>query len=150
MSEREALIVVVASRAHEQWRAQHRLQRGDVPAIKTTKDEAWIALHGVSELDIAAASYEQLPADWQFENRVAAELTVDELLAAQSRGEPLDEAFIERVADALHAAWVDRNRSWAAAELLLPYAELPEVEKEKDRLFVKQGLSVLQAASSQV
>ncbi len=143
MTDREDQIVRVASRAHEEWRAQHRRQRGDVPRIKTTKDEAWIARHGVSELDIAAVGYEDLPADWQFENRVSAEVTVDALRAAQNRGEPIDDAFIERVADALHAAWIERNRSWAPAELLLPYAELPEVEKEKDRLFVRQGLAVL-------
>jgi hypothetical protein len=50
------------------------------------------------------------------------------------------EAFLERAAEAVHDAWIERNRAWAPAEQCVPYAELPENEKEKNRVIVRRAL----------
>jgi hypothetical protein len=65
---------------------------------------------------------------------------VDQVLNAQTEGRALDNAFIEQAADAAHVSWLERNGSWAPAHQKLPYAELSEEEKEKDRVFVRRAI----------
>lgn len=144
MDNREKIVNAVASVGHEEWRKGWKEANGDAPRIKTTTDEAWIKKNGTDQVNIAALSYEQLPSDWQKENRLAGEATADALLAAKEQRRPFDSQLMEEVADHLHAKWLERNGSWAPPEQSVPYAQLSEAEKEKDRLFVRAGFDAIQ------
>ena len=137
---------MVASLAHDHWRGEWRRQKGEKPRIMKTTDAAWIAARGgATGLDIAATPYDGLPADWQRENKLAAAVAVDQILLSIMSDTPLQDyfGFVERAAAVVHAKWVERNDSWCNEELKKPYDELPEGEKEKDRLFVRQVIEVL-------
>lgn len=143
MQSRDQLVAAVAAAAHEDWRVQYRSANGDTPRIKKTKDPAFLA-RGITEVDIAALAYAELPSDWQAENKAGAECAVDQVLAALER-RALDAAFIEEASAAQHAKWLERNGSWAPASQQLPYAQLTEDEKEKDRFFVRRAIAASQA-----
>ena len=137
---REAMVVAVASRAHEDWRSGYRATNGEKPRIKNTKDEIWMRAHGTDQVDIASLPYTELPSDWQLENRLSAESAVDIVLTAVENNQPLDEAFIEKASNDLHSNWLGRNGGWASDVQRLPYVELPEGEKEKDRFFARSAI----------
>ncbi len=65
------------------------------------------------------------------------------VLSAKNAGLPLDCAFIERAASAVHDAWLSRNRAHASEEERKPYKELSEEDKEKERIFVRRILNVV-------
>ena len=50
---------------------------------------------------------------------------------------------MEAFAAIVHDQWVARNSSWAPAELQVPYARLPETEKEKDRVIVRVAAAAI-------
>ncbi len=146
MKNRNEMVALVAGQAHEDWRVQWKSQNGDTPRVKKTKDQAWIDNHdGKTELDIAATAYADLPSDWQGENKAGAEVVVDAVLSAIESGRELDATFVEEAAATAHTKWVERNGSWAAEGLNKPYAELPEAEQEKDRVFVSRAVAACQA-----
>jgi len=43
----------------------------------------------------------------------------------------------------MHDKWLERNGEWAPAEQKLPYDELSEEEKEKDRVVIKKAIDAL-------
>src|SRR3989338_6890359 len=138
---REILVSLVTSQAHEDWRREWKSQNGETARVKKTTDTAWAAAHnGKDHLDIAATAYEDLPSDWQRENRLAAEVAVDAVIAALEQGRVMDSLFIEEVSAICHEKWIERNALWASAEQKRSYFELPESEKEKDRLFVRRAM----------
>lgn len=65
------------------------------------------------------------------------------VLSAQAHGVPLDDVLTERVASAVHDAWLARNHAHASETERLSYGELPEEEKEKDRRFVRAILRII-------
>lgn len=139
------IVAKVASKLHDAWREPRRIEGTNTfePRIKPAKDEAWIASHnGQTEVDIANTSYEDLPEPWKAENRAAAQSAVNEIKKAEASGIPLDESFIETASDAQHVEWLERNGSWAEEQQKLPYSELPESEKEKDRIVIRTALDV--------
>lgn len=144
MRSRDQMVAEVAAAAHEDWRTQYRAANGDTPRIKKTKDAAFLA-RGVTEVDIAALSYAELPSDWQAENKAGAECAVDLVLAALEQRRALDTSFLEEASTTQHARWLERNSSWAPASQQLPYGQLTEDEKEKDRFFVRQAIAASQA-----
>lgn len=145
MQDENCLIAIVASAAHEDWRIQYRAVNGDKPRIKKTKDADWSAAHdGATELDIASTVYEDLPADWQAENLAGAESAVRTLMAADMLGRNLDEAFVEEASAIQHDDWLERNGSWAPPEQAVPYAELSEADKAKDRFFVLETIKAFE------
>ena len=138
---RDRMVALVAGQAHEDWRAGWQAEHGNEPRIKKTNDETWSAAHdGATELDIAATAYDDLPSDWQGENKAGAFVCVDAVLAQVSAQQPLDDAeFLESAAAEVHTAWVLRN-PWAKDELKVSYAELPEEEKAKDRVGMRRAI----------
>jgi len=132
-------VVLVATAGHEQWRADYKAANGDKPRIKKTKDPEFVS-RGVTEVDIASMTYSELPSDWQAENKAAAECAVDCFLGAVAIGRALDDGFVEEASATQHEKWLERNGEWAPPEQKLPYAELSEEEKEKDRFFVRQAI----------
>lgn len=141
-TQRDAMIESVASQSHEDWRTAWYDKNGNVPRIKTTKDQTWIFTHGVTELDIAATTYANLPSDWQGENKLGAEIAVDLVIEAVKENQAKLETheFMEGASSTVHDRWVDRNRSWAGANLCVPFSELSPDEQEKDRLFVRRAI----------
>jgi len=144
MKSRNDLVITVATAAHEDWRTQYKAANGDTPRIKKTKDQSFIT-RGILEVDIASLSYTELPSDWQTENKAGAECAVDCVLAALGQNRPLETNFVEEASSVQHDKWLERNGAWAPENQKLPYSQLTEFEKEKDRFFV---LAAIEAAKS--
>lgn len=47
---------------------------------------------------------------------------------------------IESLSDTIHKQWMVRNGSWAPAEQMVDYKDLPEAEKEKDRVIARAAV----------
>lgn len=128
---------------HDEWRASRKQKGGSFePRVKKTKDKNWIKINNTEEVDIANTNYGYLPEDWKRENKISAEVTLDEIYLHKDKNQELNEEFIEKASATLHEKWLDRNSQWAAAEQELPYNELSEEEKEKDRVIIRKGLEI--------
>lgn len=115
-----------ASRAHEEWR--HNFDpTGSKMRIKKNSDG--------TEGDINVP-FNKLHPDWQKEN-----------LAAGNAAEQAVKKFphdIEKASEYIHIKWMERNpkADYNAAQHV-PYDELPEDEKEKDRVHVRTMMKLL-------
>lgn len=139
------LVSQLGSVLHDEWRAPRRIAGTDrhEPRVKKTKDQQWSETHGDAvEVDIANTTYSDLPSDWQYENQASAQVTVDQIADAVAAGGELDAAFVETASSVLHDEWLKRNGAWAPAEQKLPYTELLEAEKEKDRVIIRKGIEL--------
>lgn len=147
--QKESAISALAGQLHDEWRAPRIKEDGSYePRIKKTEDQEWIAEHGTDEVDIANTAFPELPADWRAENQAAAETVMDLVFQAAKNGRPLDDAFIEEASAQVHDKWLERNGEWAPEELKKPFAELPEKEKEKDRVQVRKAIETFEAAKN--
>ncbi|MGH7236977.1 MAG: hypothetical protein ACREGF_00390 [Candidatus Saccharimonadales bacterium] len=127
-------VIKLASRFHDDWRATRKQEDGSYePRIKTTKDETWAAQHGTTEVDIANTSFEDLPEDWQAENKTAAEVAQGALEAGIASGADITrDTFVESASSQIHDAWLGRNEWAKGGELDVPYAQLTPDEQDKD------------------
>lgn len=126
-------IATLGSVFHDSWRSRHRRPDGSyAPQPRATTDQAWMEVHGVREVDIANTSFEDLPADWQAENRAAAGVIVGILKEYNGNVDLNDPAIRAAVGEKIHAAWLSRNKRAWGGELDVPFAELPAEEQEKD------------------
>lgn len=143
MQDKNRMVVEVASFAHDEWR-KLRLISGThgqpdaryEPRIKPT------GLPDGGEIDIANTSYANLPPKWQKENKMGAESAVGAIL---DQGVPLYDVNIEAAANVVHDEWMKRNM-WAkddSPHLFVPYEDLAEDEKEKDRVFVRNAIRIM-------
>jgi hypothetical protein len=118
----------VASALHNEWRANRKREDGTYEP--RMKDD------GVGgQVDIANTDYINLPEKWQTENRIAAEVAVNLVYGAKQEGKDITSPeFLEEASEAVHIEWMKRNpkEEWNAAQHV-PYSELPESEKQKDR-----------------
>ena len=139
----------MTSQLHDEWRRPRlRKSGGYEPRVKQTKDQEWSKKNnGATEVDIANASYEDLPSDWQAENKASASVAITEVEAAIRDGRELDDAFIEEASSTLHDKWLERNGSWAPPEQNKPYADLTEEEKEKDRVIIRKAIEAVEKRS---
>ena len=146
--QRMEMVTELASLLHDEWRAPRKQEDGSFePRIKKTKDETWKAAHGgAEEVDIANTSFAELPADWQEENRAAAEVAMNEVFSAAESGRVLDDAFIEEASSTVHDKWLERNGEWAPEDQKKPFGELPEEEKEKDRAQVRKAIEIFESS----
>lgn len=137
-------VTELAGQLHEEWRETRRTGAGTYePRIKSTKDAAWIERNtGKTEVDIANTGYRDLPSDWQAENKASAEVAINSVERGIRRGEDLDEQFIERASAELHDKWLQRNGAWAPPEQNVPYEQLSESEKEKDRVIIRAAIGI--------
>ncbi len=111
--------------------------------MRPTTDAVWSAAHeNARELDIAHTDWDDLPADWK--DMTSAEIAVREVeIAAASAGDSekvFDESFVERVAELIHVAWLEKRGATATPVQLEDYRNLPHEEKVKDRLFVESAI----------
>lgn len=127
----------LASQFHEQWRESRLLENGGFePRVKDTNDSEWSVAHsGATQVDIANTPFEDLPTDWQAENMAAAETAQGTLNEGFANFEDIkSDEFIEKASSNIHDEWVGRNSSYAEESgLNVPYDQLPEDEKSKDR-----------------
>jgi len=85
-------------------------------------------------------SYAELPEKWQAENKAQAQSAIG--LVAQNMEDAMSN--IEDLAAQVHEQWLSRN-SWAKdGPLGVPYNELPEEEKQKDKDVISAAYDILQ------
>lgn len=145
----------VGSCLHEGWRQTRKNEDGTYePRWKKVKDPNFKFVEsdtcrkneeGVVEIDIANRSFGELSADWQFENLEAGKVVVR--LVGDKTELTLEE--VEQMASVIHDEWLKRNEwvfdpNYGNPAQAVPYAELSEEEKEKDRAQLKFGLSLNQ------
>ena len=109
-----------ASSAHEEWRKNYD-PTGTKPRIKKNSDG--------SEGDINQP-FNKIHPDWQRENLAAGQAALQAV-----KQFPNDD---EKAAEFIHIQWMKRNpRADYNAAQHVPYEQLPEEEKEKDRVHVR-------------
>ena len=132
---------MLASKLHENWASGYRaseMAKGNENPTRMKDD----GMGG--QVDILNTSFDQLPPKWQAENNAQAAsaimLVADDLEGAMGN--------IEGLAAKVHQQWLSRN-SWAAnGPLGVPYNELPEEEKQKDRDVIEAAYEILSGMMS--
>ncbi len=133
---------------HEAWRAGRKLEDGTFePRLKKTKDQAYIDAHdGNNEVDIANLSFEELPADWQFENLEAAKVAINQVYDVVMGNAPITREQIEEMSSVVHDEWLKRNDwvfnpDYGNPDQAKPYSELSPEEQAKDRVQIKEAMA---------
>lgn len=119
-------IKAFASMAHEEWRKNFD-PTGTKERVKKNSDG--------TEGNINV-SFDKLHPDWQRENLAAGRAAAEAV-----RKYPND---IEKAAEHIHVEWMKRNPKgdWNAAQHVA-YDQLPEDEKEKDRVHVRTMMKLM-------
>lgn len=119
------------------------------------KDKAWFAAQEAKDVKFTEdengnklvntnVPYKELPPSWQEASSSAANFVVDTIAKALANGETvMSNDYVEKASSAVHDKWMADN-AWqqeSAPELFVPYAELPENEKEKDRDQILMAIS---------
>jgi hypothetical protein len=119
-------ITQFASLAHEEWRRNFD-PTGTKPRIKKNSDG--------SEGDINQP-FDKIHPDWQRENLAAGKAAADAVSKFSTD--------MEKAAEYIHIEWMKRNpkADYNAAQHV-PYDQLPEDEKEKDRVHVRTMMKLL-------
>lgn len=120
----------VASRLHESWREGRR--RPDGTYEPRMKDDGKGGM-----IDIANTPFADLPETWQKENMASAKHVIRAI-------DENPDATDDEIASMVHDAWVARNETWAPDDLKVPFDQLPEDEKDKDRLVVEEARKALE------
>ena len=124
----------VASALHASWQREFFAANG--AAATRQKDDG-----DGGTVDIAHTDYADLPEKWQTEKRLSAESALARVAAAT--GDHSGAAALEKAAAGIHADWLSRNGEWAPAPQAVPYEQLSEAEKEKDRVVARDAATVL-------
>ena len=127
----------LASDLHDQWRAPRLLSDG-------TYEPRWKDDGAGGQVDIANTAFKDLPPKWQAETYASAESASNAMTLATGSEGKLDAngaPDVDFMADLIHKDWLKRNNSYATDIQKLPYDQLPEEEKEKDRIFARTALS---------
>ena len=122
----ESAITQFASSAHDEWRRNFD-PTGTKERVKKNSDG--------SEGNINVP-FDKLHPDWQRENLAAGKAAAEAVIEF-----PND---IEKAAEYIHIEWMKRNpkADYNAAQHV-PYDELPEDEKEKDRVHVRTMMKLM-------
>ncbi len=103
--------------------------------------------HSTDQVDIANTSYQDLPSDWQSENKAAAEVVIGILDEANGNLDLGNPEIRSRVGQKVHEAWLSRN-NWAKdGDLDKSFDELPAVEQAKDIEQIEIGLGLLKKSA---
>ena len=132
---REDPVTAFASKAHDEWRQGWIKQNSgkSLPRVKKNSDG--------TEGDINVP-FEKLHPDWQKENLAAGRAAMQAV-----KQHPND---VEAAAEFIHNEWMKRNpkADYNAAQHV-PYEQLSEPEKEKDRVHVRTMMSLMGNAPQQ-
>jgi hypothetical protein len=128
---------MLASKLHGIWADNYRsgeMAKGNESPTRMKDD----GMGG--QVDILNTSYAELPEKWQAENKAQAQSAIG--LVAQNMEDAMSN--IEDLAAQVHEQWLSRN-SWAKdGPLGVPYNELPEEEKQKDKDVITAAYDILQ------
>ena len=129
-------VEMLASKLHGIWADNYR--SGEM--AKGNENPTRIKDDGMGgQVDILNTSYSDLPPKWQAENKAQAESAIG-LVAKNMDNAMMD---IEGLSAQVHEQWLSRN-SWAKdGPLGVPYSELPEEEKQKDRDVITSAHEIL-------
>lgn len=138
---------------HEEWRKEYAAQEKNIdeewkvkPRIKSTTDQDWIMTHGTDQVDIYYTPFKDLPMDKKESNMKAAREAIDLVFDTVMSWEVTDER-IEEMSSIVHENRM-KNNSWEKEkrpDLFVPYSELPEDEKVKDRSHILQAIAKIKA-----
>jgi hypothetical protein len=130
-------VEMLASELHGIWADNYRsgeMAKGNESPTRMKDD----GMGG--QVDILNTSYAELPEKWQAENKAQAQSASG--LVAQNMEDAMSN--IEDLAAQVHEQWLSRN-SWAKdGPLGVPYNELPEEEKQKDKDVISAAYDILQ------
>lgn len=87
-------------------------------------------------------AFEYLPEAWRQENIAAAQHALRVVQDGMVAG-----LTLEALAELVHDGWLARNKDRATAEQKVPYSELSEKEKEKDRAIVREATALLRSTA---
>ncbi|UJR29871.1 hypothetical protein I4U23_017419 [Adineta vaga] len=87
-------------------------------------------------VDILNMNYNELPFDWALENRATARIACKYVLQGLRRKRLFNQDYIEEISNIIHIQWMKRNVQHASKDLMIPYVNLTEIEKHKDRTAV--------------
>ena len=120
-------VTCFASLAHEEWRCNFDPTGTKLPRIKKNSDG--------SEGNINQP-FDKIHPDWQRENLAAGNAAAEAVAKFPNE--------IEQAAEYIHIEWMKRNpkADYNAAQHV-PYDQLPEDEKEKDRVHVRTMMKLL-------
>jgi hypothetical protein len=135
-------VEMLASKLHEIWAEGTRaiLMAKGAPLERFRDD----GMGG--QIDILNTPYSDLTPKWQSENKAQAESAIG--LVAKNMDSAIEN--IEGLAAQVHEQWLSRN-SWAIEQkspLAVPYSELPEEEKQKDRDVITAAYEILSEMQS--
>lgn len=148
-------VLAFVAEAHNTWRKGFEAAKGvGAVRMKPTVDGDWLKANaGQPFCDPAQRQvninigFEALPADKQVENINSAAVACTLVFGQVLSGGELDADFIEAASAEIHVQWVLRQRALGMdgtdgyfAALAVPYSELPENEKEKDREIVRGAI----------
>lgn len=116
---------------------------------KKPKDEARNVLYGTDDVDIANCSFDELSSNWQYENLEAARVAIG-LVYDKTIGEMITPEEAEVLAATIHEEWLMRNDwvynpEYGNPELAVPYADLSQEEKDKDKAQIQPAVEKVQA-----
>ena len=135
-------VEMLASKLHEIWADGTRaILKSKGAPLEKFKDDGM-----GGQIDILNTSYADLTPKWQSENKAQAESAIG--LVAKNMDGALEN--IEGLAAQVHEQWLSRN-SWAIEQkspLAVPYSELPEEEKQKDRDVITAAYEILSQMQS--
>ena len=129
-------VEMLGSKLHEKWAEGYRsgeMAKGNESPTRMKDD----GMGG--QVDILNTSYAELPEKWQAENKAQAESAIS--LVAKNMENAMGN--IDGLASEVHEQWLSRN-SWAKdGPLGVPYSELPEEEKQKDKDVITAAYEIL-------
>ena len=136
---------------HEEWR-KTRLREDWTyePRMKKSKDAEWTQKHWTDDVDIANTKFEDLPSNWKYENLEAAKVAIDLVFDSVVAWEEITDEMVEEMAAVVHKKWLERNqwvfdKEYWNPTLAQEYVKLPEEEKEKDRVQVRQAIEKIKS-----
>ena len=136
---------------HEEWR-RSRLKEDWTyePRWKKSKDAEWTKAHGTDDVDIANTSFAELPSNRKYENLEAAKVAIELVFDKVISWEEITDEMIEEMASIVHEKWLERNswvfdKEYGNPTLAQEYAKLPEEEKEKDRVQIRQAIAKIKS-----
>ena len=117
------------------------------PKLEKTKDSNRINTHWTDEVDTAKTSFEDLPSDLKCKKIKAAIFAVDLVYEKVVNWEKITLEEVEKMSGAIHENWMENNleKKDKKPELFVPYDELPEHEKEKDRVRIRTAIYVIES-----
>ena len=146
----EDIIQRVASIFHENWRSSKLHKDGTYESvIEESSDEDWINKHWTKIVDIANTNFEDLPINWKYENLQVAKVVVELVYEKIIAGKKITPEMVEEMSKIVHTKWLERNwKEWSFKNQRVPYEQLSEEEKEKDRTQVKMVIQFIESENS--